>query len=302
MVKLNVYSLSGGQPFAYHSGVEVFGGEYVFGGGNTSFSGVTVQRPKVPPVGSDWTFYQTIDIAPCRMSRDDAMRAIQELRAEFPASGYDLMARNCNHFSEALCQKLCSRGIPSWVNRLAGIGNAMRSAVGGAPTSTGPARAEGAGGPAAAGLVARTTDGDLTSEVDWKAAGVLNAVEDDPTEALQNSGVTSEAGSPELLLLLPFISPVKMQKLVLEAPDKAQAPTSLRLFANNPNLDMDDAMTGAATQEFQDVSWTSGADGLVATLDVNFLKFQKLSFLAIYARGEDDGTISIRKVSLSGRA
>lgn len=66
---------------------------------------------------------------------------------------------------------------------------------------------------------------------------------------------------------------------------------------------MDDAMTGAATQEFQDVSWTSGADGLVATLDVNFLKFQKLSFLAIYARSEDDdGTISIRKVSLSGRA
>jgi len=54
------------------------------------------------------------------------------------------------------------------VNRLAGIGNALRSAVGGAPTSTGPARAEGAGGPAAAGLVARTTDGDLTSEVDWK--------------------------------------------------------------------------------------------------------------------------------------
>ena len=70
---------------------------------------------------------------------------------------------------------------------------------------------------------------------------------------------------------------------------------------------MDDAMTGAATQEF-DVSWTSAADGLVATLDVNFLKFQKLSFLAIYARSEDDGTngtngtISIRKVSLSGRA
>mmetsp|Transcript_44683 Transcript_44683/g.54692 ORF Transcript_44683/g.54692 Transcript_44683/m.54692 type:complete len:337 (+) Transcript_44683:56-1066(+) len=302
MVKLNVYSPSGGQHVAYHSGVEIFGGEYVFGGGDTSFSGVTVQRPKVPPPGSGWTFYQTVDIAPCRLSRDDAMRAIQELRSQFPASGYDLMARNCNHFSEALCQRLCSSGIPSWVNRLAGIGNAMRSAVGGAPTSTGPARAEGAGGPAAAGLVARTTDGDLTSEVDWKAAGVLNAVEDDPTEALQSKGVTSEAGSPELLVLLPFISPVKMQKLILEAPDKAQAPTSLRLFANNPNLDMDDAMTGAATQEFQDVSWTSKDGGLVATLDVNFLKFQKLSFLAIYARGEDDTTISIRKLSLSGRA
>ena len=64
---------------------------------------------------------------------------------------------------------------------------------------------------------------------------------------------------------------------------------------------MDDAMTGAATQEFQDLSWTSVDGGLVVTLEVNFLKFQKLSFLAIYARGEDDGTISIRKVSLSGR-
>lgn len=52
----------------------------------------------------------------------------------------------------------------------------MRSAVGGAPTSTGPARAEGAGGPAAAGLVARTTDGDLTSEVDWKLSCVTCAI------------------------------------------------------------------------------------------------------------------------------
>lgn len=74
-------------------------------------------------------------------------------------------------------------------------------------------------------------------------------------------------------------------------------------FANNPNLDMDDAMTGAATQEFQEVSWTSSADGLIATLEVNFLKFQKLSFLAIYARGDDetDGIIRISKLSLSGR-
>lgn len=65
---------------------------------------------------------------------------------------------------------------------------------------------------------------------------------------------------------------------------------------------MDDAMTGAATQEFQDLCWTSGSDGLSTTLEVNFLKFQKLSFLAIYARGEDDGIISVCKLALIGRA
>ena len=44
----------------------------------------------------------------------------------------------------------------------------MRSAVGSAPTPAGPARAEGAGGPAAAGVVASSiTDGDLTSQIDW---------------------------------------------------------------------------------------------------------------------------------------
>ena len=42
-------------------------------------------------------------------------RRSQELSRAWPASGYDLMARNCNHFSEALCQRLCGQGIPSWV-------------------------------------------------------------------------------------------------------------------------------------------------------------------------------------------
>ena len=72
-------------------------------------------------------------------------------------------------------------------------------------------------------------------------------------------------------------------------------------FANNPNLDMDDALSGAATQEFHDVAWTAAGDAWSANLEVNFLKFQKLSFLAIYASRED-GQVSIGKLSLSGRS
>ncbi|CAE7895558.1 DESI2 [Symbiodinium microadriaticum] len=291
---------SGGQHAAYHSGVELYGGEYVFGGGDSSFSGVTVQRPRVPPPGSGWVFYQSVDIAPCRKSRDEALRIIQDMRAEFPASSYDLMARNCNHFSDALCQRLCNQGIPSWVNRLAGLGNAVRSAVGGAPTAAPKVKAEGAGGPAAAGLVARSVDGDLLSEVDWPSAGVLNASESDPTEALRSGGVSSDAdGSPELLLLLPFISPVKLQKLVLES-SIDNAPKAVRLFANSPNLDMDDAAGGAATQEFGDINWAGTGPVATATIDVNFLKFQKLSFLAVYAKGDEDSghQIKISKLGL----
>mmetsp|Transcript_39244 Transcript_39244/g.73194 ORF Transcript_39244/g.73194 Transcript_39244/m.73194 type:complete len:336 (+) Transcript_39244:55-1062(+) len=306
MVKLNVYSPSGGQHAAYHSGVELHGGEYVFGGGDSSFSGVTVQRPRVPPPGSGWVFYQTVDIAACRLSRDEALRIVQEMRAEFPASSYDLMARNCNHFADALCKRLCNQGIPTWVNRLAGIGNAVRSAVGGTATgASAPARADGAGGPAAVGLVARSAapDGDLVGEVDWPNVGVLNASESDPTEALRAGGVSSSAdGSPELLVLLPFVSPVKMQKIVIDA-DSDTAPQSIRLFANTPNLDMDDAAGGAATQQFQNIAWAAHDAGVTTTLEVNFLKFQKLSFLALYARGSDDeeNPVSIRKLGVFGR-
>ena len=131
--------------------------------------------------------------------------------------------------------------------------------------------------------------------------GVLNASEPEPTEALQGSGVTSDG---ELLLLLPFRSLVKLQRLRLEAPSEALAPKSLRLFANAPNLDMDDAMSGKATQEFEEITWTALADGVSTgvstTLELNFLKFQKLSFLAIYA--QSDSELGLRKLSLTGRS
>ena len=48
---------------------------------------------------------------------------------------------------------------------MAGLGQAVRSAVGAAPAAT-TGQAE-AGGPAAAGLVAANVTGDLDGEVDW---------------------------------------------------------------------------------------------------------------------------------------
>lgn len=313
-VRLNVYSPTGGQHAVYHTGLEVLGAEYVFGGGDTSFSGVTAQRPRVPPPGSGWNFYQTVDLGATRASRDEILRIITELRGEFPASGYDLMSRNCNHFSDALSKRLLGgTGIPGWVNRLAGLGDTVRSTVsGGGSAAAGKpaAKAEGgAGGPAATGLVARSTptDGDLTTEVDWSGVGVLNAREADPAEALRAQGlVSSEEGSGELLLLLPFQAPVKLQAVRLEAPNAECAPSRVRLFANKRDLDVDDAAGGvAATQEFLSLTWEATGSSVSTKLDVNFLKFQNLGFLAIYfgrLEEEDaDAPISAQGLRLLGR-
>eukprot|EP00401_Gymnodinium_catenatum_P082394 CAMPEP_0117617436 /NCGR_PEP_ID=MMETSP0784-20121206/85591_1 /TAXON_ID=39447 /ORGANISM="" /LENGTH=122 /DNA_ID=CAMNT_0005421277 /DNA_START=107 /DNA_END=472 /DNA_ORIENTATION=- len=116
---------------AYHSGVD-------YGG-----SGITLQRPRAPPPGGSWVFYQTVEVAPLQKSRDEVQRIVTEIRAEFTAGSYDLVSRNCNDFSDAFCKRLCDQGIPSWVNALAGIGNSLgvgnliRSAMGHGAASAG---------------------------------------------------------------------------------------------------------------------------------------------------------------------
>ena len=307
IVKLNVYT----QLQVYHSGVEVLGAEYVFGGGDTSHSGVTAQRPRIAPPGTGWVFYQTVDIGPLQLSREEVHRAIAELQSEFPGNSYDLISRNCNSFADVFCRRLTGNGIPGWVNRLAGtvtqlgLDSVARSVAGlpAASSSSSSSKAEGGvGGPAAAGLVVASagTDGDLVGQVDWGHVGVLGADCENPGEALRGrSAIISEAEAdvPELLLLMPFTSPVKLQAVRLDAVSAELAPSRVRLFANDPNLDMDDALGGVATQEFADdkITWTKldgSSDCVRASLEVTFLKFQKLFCLGIYlSRIEQEGEV-----------
>lgn len=302
MVKVNVYSPNGQQSMAYHSGVEIFGTEYCFGGGPGGGSGVMLQRPRAPPPGGSWVFYQTAEVAPLTKTKDEVTRIVQEMRMEFSSGSYDLVSRNCNHFSEAFCQQLCGQSIPGWINALAGLGNSLglggmiKQAMGqGSGGGGGVKPGESAGGLASAGLMAGSvgSDGDLTGELDWGSCGVLNGAADDAVGDLRNgSPVASEAdSSAELLFLLPMRSQVKLQAVQLTAPSSERAPGHARIFANMRNLDMSDAAGGEApTADFATIPWGSpGADGAVsAVLEVNFLKFQNLGFLAIHLCREDE--------------
>ena len=44
---------------------------------------------------------------------------------DFLGVSYNLLSRNCNHFTSALCENLTSRAAPSWLNRAASIGLAL---------------------------------------------------------------------------------------------------------------------------------------------------------------------------------
>lgn len=46
-----------------------------------------------------------------------------ELSDEFTGPTYNLLTRNCNHFTEEFVMRLTKKAIPTWINRAAKLGN-----------------------------------------------------------------------------------------------------------------------------------------------------------------------------------
>src|SRR5436190_15533752 len=54
---------------------------------------------------------------------------MRQASEEFQGTSYNLLTKNCNHFTSYLCEKLTSRAAPSWLNRAASIGVALPCVV-----------------------------------------------------------------------------------------------------------------------------------------------------------------------------
>lgn len=63
------------------------------------------------------------------MSPSDIEIIIAEAAQEFKGTGYNLLSRNCNHFTSYLCEKLTGKPAPGWLNRAASIGVALPCVV-----------------------------------------------------------------------------------------------------------------------------------------------------------------------------
>ncbi|CAG8449946.1 3263_t:CDS:10 [Ambispora leptoticha] len=104
----------------FHSGVEVLGREYNFGGHVYDYTGVFVMRPKAgfPNV----TFKESIKMGYTELEKEEVILIIKELSEEFRGNTYNLLTRNCNHFSGELCKRLVGKSTPGWINRAAKLG------------------------------------------------------------------------------------------------------------------------------------------------------------------------------------
>ncbi|CAO3675139.1 unnamed protein product [Umbelopsis ramanniana] len=104
----------------FHSGVEVNGREYCYGGHPYDFSGVFVVEPKVGPPGV--LFKQSINMGYIDLDEDKITELIQTLSGEYSGNSYNLLNRNCNHFTADLCNRLTGKTVPGWINRAAKLG------------------------------------------------------------------------------------------------------------------------------------------------------------------------------------
>ncbi|KAK9461902.1 PPPDE putative peptidase domain-containing protein [Lipomyces oligophaga] len=108
-----------------HSAVEVDGREYAYGGHEESnISGVYYSKPQLLLPGGisckvsilhEYTTYSPAEV----------LAIVNDLSLEFMGTSYNLLHKNCNHFTDALVRRLTDKPVPAWLNRATAIGSAV---------------------------------------------------------------------------------------------------------------------------------------------------------------------------------
>lgn len=125
-VKLNVYDLSEQNNFLYwlgcgvfHTGVEIFGVEYAYGGHDYEASGVFATEPKKPPGPVE--FRESVIMGETDLLPQEVRQLVVNMGKGYKGNRYHLLQMNCNHFASDLCKNLTGKKAPAWINRLAGL-------------------------------------------------------------------------------------------------------------------------------------------------------------------------------------
>ncbi|KAE9556785.1 hypothetical protein FO519_000191 [Halicephalobus sp. NKZ332] len=132
-VRLNVYDMYWINDYAsvvgvgvYHSGIEVHGVEYAYGGHPYNVSGIFENQPgDAEELGENFKFKETIHLGETDFSSFEVKKMIENLGEEYRGDRYHLITKNCNHFSQYLAKTLTGSDIPPWINRLANMSGSI---------------------------------------------------------------------------------------------------------------------------------------------------------------------------------
>lgn len=109
---------------AFHCGVEVHGREWSFQC-TPQGTGVFSCSPRRCHAHS---YRTSVDMGKTWLTEREVSLLVEWMRGEWPGHSYDMLTRNCCHFSDELCRRLNVGPIPLWTTSLAGAGAAVRGA------------------------------------------------------------------------------------------------------------------------------------------------------------------------------
>ncbi|CDJ59171.1 hypothetical protein, conserved [Eimeria maxima] len=126
-VYLNIYKIDGSPECCapcglYHTSVQIGELEYSFG----ESTGVVCSEhnPRVDGIHSfaDGTYQYSLHMGSCNLTVSELYNVIINFRKAFTGSSYNLLNKNCNHFSDALLKAVVGKGIPPHINRASRYG------------------------------------------------------------------------------------------------------------------------------------------------------------------------------------
>uniref|UniRef100_A0A0K0DYD1 DUF862 domain-containing protein n=1 Tax=Strongyloides stercoralis TaxID=6248 RepID=A0A0K0DYD1_STRER len=110
----------------YHTGVEVYGKEFMFGGHPENKTGITSVKPKQAyEYNNKFIFKKCINMGTTKYDKITIYRIIEQLGKQFSGMNYHLLKKNCNNFSDEFCKKIVGKGIPKKYNRIARFFNSI---------------------------------------------------------------------------------------------------------------------------------------------------------------------------------
>mmetsp|Transcript_147376 Transcript_147376/g.274655 ORF Transcript_147376/g.274655 Transcript_147376/m.274655 type:complete len:574 (-) Transcript_147376:80-1801(-) len=98
---------------AFHSGVEIYGSEWCFGGTVDSTATGIIRIP--PRSNTEHQYRTTIPMGVTKLTPSQVESTMEALKEKWLGHTYDMFTKNCNHFADALCCSLGCDHIPAWI-------------------------------------------------------------------------------------------------------------------------------------------------------------------------------------------
>lgn len=108
----------------FHAAVEVYGLEWSYG--KSKGSGVFSCQPRSCKAHH---FRESVPMGKTRCTPEEVQNILREMRKEWRGPDYELLKRNCTHFSDDFCRRLGLRRLPRWILNLSAAGVTVKGGV-----------------------------------------------------------------------------------------------------------------------------------------------------------------------------